>query len=201
MSKVNSIVAVTDIETLGTRVNTKIASIAVVVGDILTGRILAEFYVVIDTEGQVDRSTTESTLAFWEKQAVESPKAYAELFGNTTKKNTLEQALVKLNTFLDIANGLLENQKRKINLFGNGPEFDNAIICDAMGDLGMTPNWHYTGDQSIRTAVFFERLLTGNDSKYITDMTHKHHALHDAKHEFDYLCAITRNLSNINKGA
>jgi hypothetical protein len=194
MKNVNSIVAVTDIETLGLRFNTKIGSIAVVVGDILTGRIIAELYVVIDTDSQIERTTTQSTLDFWASQEQASPIAYAEMFDPKVRRLSLQTALERLNTFLDIANGMLENTERKINLFGNGPEFDNAIIIDAMNDFDMTPNWHYGGNQSIRTAVFFERLITGKDSKYEIPLEHKHHALHDARHEFEYLCAITKNI-------
>jgi hypothetical protein len=191
--KAEPIVGVLDIETRSTRSNAAIGSIGLVVGNVLTRDIYESFYVLIDHESQTNRDTSVRTMDWWAVQKEESPEAYDEMFNNPDRVS-LKEALIMLNDFIDQVNERYIRSGRTVNVFGNGPEFDNAIITDAMSSARIKPKWQFGSNQSIRTGVYLERLLTDGDSKYSNDLPNKHHALHDAKHEFEYLCDIVANI-------
>jgi hypothetical protein len=191
--KAEPVVGVLDIETRSTRVNAAIGSIGLVIGNVLTRQVYESFYVLIDHEAQTNRDTSARTMDWWAVQAEKFPDAHDEMFNNPDRVS-LKDALIMLNEFVDNVNQRYMRGGRTVNVFGNGPEFDNAIVCDAMDDARIKPKWQFGSNQSIRTGVYFERLLTDGDSKYSNDFPNKHHALYDAQHEFEYLCDIVANI-------
>ena len=188
------LVAVVDIETASTRVDAVIATIGCVVVDVLTGKELGTFYRRCNYKAQeVTRHTCDETLAWWMKIRIKYPQAYEEVANyNYSDRIRLADALMELNAFLVAQFGDV-----RIQVMGNGPEFDNAILLHAMTEFGIKPAWNHGGNQSLRTAVMFGRLLLDYDPKYELEFEGiQHHALDDARHEAKYLHLIISEFQN-----
>lgn len=180
----SNLVAVVDIETLAQSVDAVICSIGVVMVDVPRRCIVDEFYCRVDLAQR--RLRDDDTLAFWERQRVESPQAWDELFGQRGRL-FLPDALATLGNFLRRHFPDVDD----VELMGNGCEFDNAILANAYQQWGMTPPWHFRGNQSLRSVVWMGRQLLGIDPKNQLPFEGvRHHALHDARHEAAYLIAI-----------
>ncbi|CCO46683.1 putative exodeoxyribonuclease [Vibrio nigripulchritudo SOn1] len=203
--KSSPVIHVTDVETGSTGQNAHIFSASVVTVDLYQHRIINQTYMLISDEGQENRikddiNQPNSTMAFWEKQKVESPEAYAELFSAEKR----EESLSLHEALHQIAYYIKENtpEGTKAQVMGNGPEFDNVILSHAYEETGIDQPWHFRGNQSLRTVCLLGRLLLGIDPKYTLERKGPlHHALYDALHEAEYLLEITSSLiSAIVKG-
>lgn len=185
-------IAVLDVETLAQSVHAVIGTIGVTVVNVMTGEEIGHFYTRIDLDiPQIYRVTDQDTLAFWERQKTENPAAWAELFDSSLPRGPLLWALESLAEFLRF----MEAGGREIEVVGNGPEFDNAIIDDACKQLNfINPLWHFRRNQSMRTAVWMGRLLLGVDPKYqIPFEGVQHHAGDDSRHEAKSIVSIVRS--------
>lgn len=181
-----NLVAVVDIETLGQRHNAVIGAIGVVMVDVTQLRIVDEFYCRVNLEQNRIRDT--DTQAWWDKQKVESPAAWEEMFGNGGRL-FLTDALHALSGFL----GNHFTHAAAVELMGNGCEFDNLLLADAYQQWGIEQPWWFRGNQSLRTVVWMGRQLLSIDPKYQLPFEGaRHHALHDARHEAAYLIHILR---------
>ena len=187
--KVSPLVCTLDIETAALSNNCKIFTIGAVVGDILTGQIKDEFYIRVAPQGQETRDVDDSTMEnFWGDYNVVSKEARREVFDTSLPRVKLSEAFAKLNTFI-------REQGEPVQVFGNGSEFDNAIVLEAYRYYGIFPAWKHWCNQSVRTLVYTGRLLMGVDPKYdIPFEGIPHHALHDARHEFKYIHHIMSSL-------
>lgn len=184
--------AVVDIETLAQSIDAVIATIGITVINVLTGIILGEFYVRVD-HNQPGRVTDEPTLAFWAELKVSHPEAWAEVFDERLSRVSLSTALLGLKSFLAT---MAADGSREIEVMGNGPEFDNAIVLHAAKQLNMGDLWGFRRNQSMRTAVWLGRLLVGRDPKYqIRFEGVQHHALHDSRHEAKVTSVIVCDLA------
>ena len=180
-------IVVIDIETLGKKSTSKIATIGAVVVDMLSGDRLGEFYVKVSLTQF--RSICADVSDWWAKQSHKNPQAHAEVFGNNDDRVPLERALTLLNEFIESS----YHDGIRPQVMGNGSEFDNVILVDAYNQLEIKPGWHFCGNQSLRTAVLFGRVILGIDPKYELPFNGiRHHALDDARHEADYLIHIAR---------
>lgn len=184
MNSNSNLVAVVDIETLGKEADAVIGSIGVVIVDVTQLQAIDEFYCRVSLEQ--GRSRDDDTLAFWERQRVESPAAWEEIFGNAGRL-FLVDALRALSGFLSRHfSGVAA-----VELMGNGSEFDNVLLADAYRQWGVEQPWLFRGNQSLRTVVWMGRSLLGIDPKYQLPFEGaRHHALHDARHEAAYLIDI-----------
>lgn len=184
MSSNPSLVAVVDIETLGQGQDAVIGTIGIVIVDVAQLRTVDEFYCRVDlAQG---RQRDDDTLAFWERQKVESPAAWEEMFGNAGRL-FLVDALRALANFL----GRHFEKVAAVELMGNGSEFDNVLLTHAYQQWGVEQPWWFRGNQSLRTVVWMGRQLLGIDPKYQLPFEGtRHHALHDARHEAAYLIYI-----------
>lgn len=183
-------IAVLDVETLAQSVHAVIGTIGVTVVNVMTGEELGHFYRRVILIGQQGRVTDEDTLAFWEGQKLANPVAWAEVFDRSLHRQPLEFVLQDLNHFLQ----RMSAGGREIEVIGNGPEFDNAIIEDACDQLGVDELWHFRRNQSMRTAVWMGRLLLGVDPKYqIPFEGVQHHAGDDSRHEAKTIVSIVRS--------
>lgn len=183
--------AVVDIETLAQSIDAVIASIGVTVVNVLESSILGEFYVRVDHD-QPGRVTDESTLAFWELLKVSHPEAWTEVFDESLSRESLPSALLGLKSFLATMEA---DGTRDIEVMGNGPEFDNAILLHAANQLRLGDLWLFRRNQSMRTVVWLGRLLVGRDPKYqIPFEGVAHHSLHDSRHEAKVINAIVGDL-------
>lgn len=171
-------IAVIDIETLAKSEKSKIASIGCVVLDVKTLQILPDyFYMPININDQKGRVNDESTMLWWFKQALENKKAFDAAFANPEACN-IKLALNGLSDFLGRVFG-----DEPVNMFGNGPEFDNVILADAFSQYGIKLPWDYWNNQSVRTMLLTYRMISGNQQPDIKFKGTKHHAIHDARHE------------------
>ncbi|MFM1701893.1 3'-5' exonuclease [Aeromonas salmonicida] len=179
-----SLVAVVDIETLAQGHDAVIGAIGVVIVDLAQLRAVDEFYCRVDlAQG---RQRDDDTMAFWERQKIESPAAWEEMFGNAGRL-FLVDALKALSNFL----GRHFDKVAAVELMGNGSEFDNVLLADAYQQWGVDQPWWFRGNQSLRTVVWMGRQLLGIDPKYQLPFEGCcHHALHDARHEAAYLIHI-----------
>ena len=150
-----------DIETLGTRPGDIILSIGAVKFD--ANGLGEEFYVTINPESSkaIGLRAQKSTLEWWEKQ---SPEARTAAFKG---EFSIEVALLKLAMWMP--------PKDVSRVWGNGANFDNALVAAAYRTNKMDLPWDYWNDRCYRTiaAMFMktrvDRVGTG------------HHALDDAK--------------------
>lgn len=150
-----------DLETLGTRPGDTILSIGAVKFDQDTG--LGEtFYLTINPESsrEAGMRAQKSTVEWWDKQ---SPEAKAAAFKG---EFSLEAALLKLTMWMP--------PLEEARVWGNGANFDNAMLAAAYRIKKLDMPWHYWNDRCYRTisSMFMktkvERVGTG------------HHALDDA---------------------
>lgn len=184
-------IAVLDVETLAQSVHAVIGTIGATVVNVMTGEEIGHFYTRIDLNlPQSARVMDQDTIAFWERQKTENPAAWAELFDSSLPRGSLRRALDSLAEFMRF----MEAGGREIEIVGNGPEFDNAIIGDACRTEGVASLWHFRRNQSMRTAVWMGRLLLGVDPKYqIPFEGVQHHAGDDSRHEAKTIVSIVRS--------
>ncbi|WJZ69960.1 3'-5' exoribonuclease [Vibrio phage PVP-XSN] len=180
-------IAVIDIETLAKSEKSKIASIGCVILDVKTLQILPDyFYMPININDQKGRVNDESTMLWWFKQALENKKAFDAAFANPEACN-IKLALNGLSDFLGRVFG-----DEPVNMFGNGPEFDNVILADAFAQYGIKLPWDYWNNQSVRTMLLTYRMISGNQQPDIKFKGIKHHALYDAQHEAEIIAESLR---------
>lgn len=180
------LIAVGDIETLAKSPNAKIGAIGVVLVDVVEGREAGRFYTPVCLDSQPDRVEDQDTVEWWEQQREAFPDAYTQMYAEDINRMSLTAALEALAMFLKSNFG-----DKKIQLMGNGPEFDNVILANAYEWAELEQPWHYGGNQSLRTVVWIGRMLRGVDPKYDGEFEGvKHHALYDAVHEARYLLEV-----------
>lgn len=152
-----------DIETLGTKPGSVIASIGAVAFDATTGVIGDKFYVKVDvadaqSEGlQIDAST----VVWWMQQ---SDDARASTFAGEDVAG-LAMALEELHEYVKA-----EDAER---VWGNGPSFDLVQLEAAYSVLGEPAPWSFRAHRDLRTL----RDLSGVE---IPDIGTAHNALDDA---------------------
>jgi hypothetical protein len=143
-----------DIETLGTRPGDTILSIgAVKFGLDGTGE---EFYLTIDAESckAAGLKAQKSTLEWWSKQSDAAREAAFK------GEISLEIALIKLAVWMPPLDDAV--------VWGNGANFDNALLAAAYRAIKHDVPWHYWNDRCYRTiaAMFLkdrvERVGTGH---------------------------------------
>ena len=181
-----------DIETYGTDVDARIMSVGLVYGDLATGKYLCTEQYNITEEDQYDRSVTNSTLEFWERQDRDNPQA--RTYNCMNQLNTVDELLDMIDAFM--------KDKQKIPVFGNGPEFDNAIIAHLYRSRGRKVPWRYGDNQSVRTMVFIGRLFDIDPKYYVINkrssqfggVVIEHTAEGDALMEFEYCSNIYQRL-------
>ena len=156
-----------DLETLGRRPGCAVLSIgAVEFGPRGLGR---ELYVVVNRKSQVELGLHEddSTLAWWAQQT----EAARQVLDDAGKKTAapLEQALAQLTSWLTPI-GL-----KRVKVWGNGADFDNAILSCCYGALKADVPWDFWNNRCYRT---LKNLIPG--PKLSRGGTY-HNALDDAK--------------------
>ena len=187
------LMCVVDIETFGKKEDAIIATIGAVIVDVHKREITNTFYIRATTEDQKNRSWDPDVMQFWENQKQLSPQAFDEVFSRDLPRGTLKHCLESFSEFIKFSfpKGV------KPQVMGNGPEFDNRILSHAYETESVEQAWHFGNNQSLRTAVWFGRLFLNMDPKYQTSFVgSRHHALDDAKHEANYLLAITNELQD-----
>lgn len=141
-----------DLETLGTRTTSVMLSIGAVKFDPDTNTIVDKFYVVIDREDskRYGLTTDAATEIWWSKQSAAARTVLKE------EGVSLAEALGRFSRWCDDDN----------EVWGNGSDFDNAILGHAYSRAGLVAPWKFFNSRCYRTAkrllpeVEFERTGT-----------------------------------------
>jgi hypothetical protein len=157
-----------DLETLGTRPGCVVLSIGAIAFDWWSGKLGREFHEIIKTSSCVDLGLTieEDTLRWWEDQ---NPEAQQVIDLATYSLHTLPDVLERFNKFLESHGG------KRVKLWGNGADFDNAVLIACYKAAGVEPAWKFYNNRCYRT---LKNLRPSIKSKRIG--VH-HDALDDAK--------------------
>lgn len=155
-----------DIETLGRRPGCKVLSIGAVVFN--RNGLHLDFYVEVDRNNQGTLHEDPATLEWWETQ-----NGLLDKLTNGDNRHNLNDALGLFNTFIEQSKHTLGESE--LCLWGNGPEFDNAILQVACAEMGITPNWIHSDNRCYRTLKKIVPNLK------ITRVGTLHNALDDAK--------------------
>lgn len=152
-----------DIETLGTKPGSVIASIGAVAFDATTGEFGETFYVKIDVADAQNEGLhiDASTVAWWMQQ---SDEARASTFTGDDK-TSLMLGLGELYDFV--------TKESADRVWGNGPSFDLVQLEAAYTKTGKLAPWSFRAHRDLRTL----RDLSGVD---IPNIGTAHNALDDA---------------------
>ena len=153
-----------DLETLGTSADSIILSIGAVKFDLETGKIADDgFYasLSIDSNLELGRTLSESTLTFWLEQPKEAQVVFHE------EKMHLQTALEQFTDWLG---------HMKWRVWGKGPTFDLGKMAHAYEKLGWPVPWEFWNERCVRTYLD----LPGAKNVPKVEPQIKHHALHDA---------------------
>lgn len=149
-----------DLETLGTRPGDVILSLGAVLFDPAKG-ITSELYMTINQQSCRDAGlrAQKSTIEWWKQQA---PEAQAAAFKGEL---SLQSALKQFSMWLP----------PETLVYGNGANFDNALLAAAYRAMGMDVPWKHWHDRCYRTlAAMFMKSRVERVGTY-------HNALDDAK--------------------
>lgn len=170
-----------DLETLGRRPGCAVLSIGAV--EFCPHRGLGkELYVVVNRPSQRDLGLREDpeTLKWWAGQTEAARQVLADAEAKTSV--SVEKALAQLTTFLAVM-GL-----RRVKIWGNGADFDNAILTCLYGAIGQTPPWDFWNNRCYRT---LKNLVPG--PKLVREGTY-HNALDDAKTQARHAIELMKQL-------
>lgn len=165
---------VLDLETLGTGPGCVILSIGAVL--LSPAGVEDTFYQVIDLDSSMSHGlkVDPDTLIWWQEQSVEARVAVF-----VSDAYTLGSVLQSFAKWLP--------RDRNFEIWGNGPDFDNAILNHAYTVCRIKCPWDFWRNQSIRTARLMHPEVEA--PPFPAEKT-KHHALHDAEYEAEILYQI-----------
>lgn len=154
-----------DLETLGNRPGCSILSIGAVAFD--ENGLGPEFYCVVSREScrKFGLHEDPETLQWWENK----PEAARKVITEAKRGNALPAALVMLGNFIG------QFDADEVRIWGNGSDFDNAILACAYAATGFRLPWQFWNNRCYRT---LKNLHPGITMK--RQGTH-HNALDDAK--------------------
>lgn len=161
-----------DLETLGTVPGCSILSIGAVYFD--EKGLGDEFYLAINRDSCMLAGLREDddTLAWWQRQSPDARKVLDDAAKDTTPNLSL--ALKLFNTFLD---------KPGVRMWGNGADFDNAILRCAYAAVNLKPRLGAFNGRCYRTVKSMSELKIVREGTY-------HNALSDAKSQARHFVAI-----------
>lgn len=129
-----------DLETLGTNPRSPIASIGAVRFDPDTGELGDRFYQTVDIVGYQSTSAfmfDYSTLKWWMG------------LNSAVIKSTFIDGVKPLDDVLSLFTAYIAGDK--VNLWGNGSDFDNVILGHAYDAMGRTKPWSFGRNRCYRT--------------------------------------------------
>ena len=173
-----------DLETLGQTPGCSILSIGAVFFD--DRKLGNEFYVVANREDCKANGLREedATLQWWGDQSTEARQVLKDA---ASKKESvpLRLALGQLTDFLG-QHGRVED----VRIWGNGSDFDNAILAVAFFQLGLGVPWKFWNNRCFRTL----KEMAPRHLKPTRRGTH-HNALDDAKYQAEWAIRALRWLA------
>lgn len=173
-----------DLETLGTTPGCSILSIGAVAFDARTGELDEEngFYIVVNRQSCLDAGLFEEqeTVDWWGRQS----EAAQQVLHDAEEGVPLARALVAYGLWASKYGG--PSYEEAVRVWGNGADFDNAILAAAWKAVGGVNFWKY-GSRCYRTV----KNLAPHIKMDKRTGTH-HHALDDAKSQAQHLLDIVR---------
>jgi exodeoxyribonuclease VIII len=165
-----------DLETMGVLPTSAIMSIGIVHFD--EDRVLGQFYTPVSLESCMRHGLTvdPSTIEWWMKQSSAAKQA---LFQSPVE---LSQALIEMGKFLQQQGGLATD----CLVWGNGSDFDNAILSHAYRVVGLPQPWGAFNNRCFRT---MKNLYRGHEP---TRAGVHHNALDDALHQVLWMQRIVQ---------
>ncbi|EJD4437607.1 3'-5' exoribonuclease [Escherichia coli] len=171
-----------DLETMGKNPDAPINALAGKFFDPATGEMGPEFSKTIDLEtagGVIDRDT----IKWWLKQSREAQSAIL------TNEIPLDDALLQFREFIAENSG-----EFFVQVWGNGANFDNAILRRSYERQGIPCPWRYNNDRDVRTMVALGLVIDFDARTTIPFEGERHNALHDARYQAKYVSAIWQKL-------
>lgn len=166
---------------MGKKSNAPIVSIGAVLFDPATGILGETFYKVVSLESSVSwgAEIDLSTVIWWLKQSSEARSAIAN-----------DDAIKLDDALLMFTNFVLENVtggRKKVQVWGNGSTFDNAILRSSFDLACLDCPWNYWNDRDVRTMVELGRAIGFDPKTAIPFEGDRHNALADAQHQARYV--------------
>jgi hypothetical protein len=173
-----------DLETLGTGPGCAILSIGAVAFDMDAGRIGATFHVLVKPEAcralglREDRDTVE----WWARQSEDARFIFDEA----------ARTGVDVGAALDMFAAFLRSHggRPRVRVWGNGADFDNAILAHLYRLTGRELPWAFWNSRCFRT---LKSVHVGVANEPDRAGVH-HNALDDARHQAAWACAIGEGL-------
>lgn len=173
-----------DLETLGKRPGCALLSIGAVAFDPGTGEIDKDgFYTVVSRKSCKKAKLHEdpSTMAWWNDQNEQARKVFAEV--EAKEAPLLKQALVDFNLYLTSF-----GPAKQVKVWGNGADFDNAILTVAYAAVGVQMPWDFWNNRCYRTLKnLAPQIKMARTGTY-------HNALDDARSQAEHAVKIWRQL-------
>ena len=178
---------VLDLETLGTNPGCVVFAIGAVAFDTevdTPGNFSNQFHSAVSIMDAIEQGFTisSSTLNFWRnKYSVEYELACKLSVGISPEK--------ACNSFNNWYQNFSLHGKEKVYVWGNGNEFDNAILKNYFEQCGVDLPWTFREDMDFRTVkLLFPQCKPNEDNK------DPHNSLADAKYEGEWLQNILRHI-------
>ena len=138
-----------DIETLDTAQSAVVLSIGAVVFDPHSKALGETFYVEfttdLDTQQRVGRTVSAATITWWMQQGAAAKQVFADPAPEGVRRVSTAQGLTEFASFV------ARNGGKKVELWGNGADFDNVIIGSLFDSFGLIKPWSYGKNRCYRT--------------------------------------------------
>lgn len=170
-----------DLETLGSTPGCVILSIGAVAFSLEPPHLDEGFYVVLSTDDCMEHYLAQEpdTVAWWDRQSEEARQVINQARDPKTS--------VPLKLGLEKFNEYLGNNPRQTALWGNGSDFDNAILAVAYRMAGMKPAWDHCNNRCYRT---LKNLVRGPKLERVGTY---HNALDDARSQALHAVELLRS--------
>lgn len=163
-----------DLETLDTTSSAVVISIGAVAFDPHTKELGEKFYVEFTTDLQAQqrlgRTISADTVTWWMQQGAAAKQIFADPAPEGVRRVSTAQGLAEFASFVARHGG------KKVELWGNGADFDNVIIGSLFDTFGLVKPWSYSRNRCYRT---MKNLGIGPRRPLVREGTH-HNALDDA---------------------
>ncbi len=186
-----------DLETLGLKPGCVVLAIGAVMFDEVTGKLGETFYVTINQQSCLDAGLTidPETMAWWKKQSPDARRLLDETSGSGGTPLTSALAMFtewcvttqyKDWLYVDDLTTPKNKMMSKLEMWGNGADFDNPILDAAYRAVGGVVPWGPFNGRCYRTLKSLFRTVT---MKRVG--TH-HNALDDAKSQARHAINLLR---------
>ena len=187
---------VLDLETLGFRSTSAILSIGAVILDTETLDVGEKFYVMVTQRSCWEAGLTVdmSTITWW---ALQSDMAKTVL-RSTSDEGDNGEATSLSNALLQLTQFMAEHADPKAEVWGNGSDFDNAILANAYSAVRVDVPWKFWNNRCMRTL----KSVVPKEVWSIVERKGLHHnALDDAIHQANIIAMCLSYLAGVQNTA